>query len=177
MRLHAALAVPDKYGRGQHRHEQTAAEREANGEAGACVLCSGIRIARPQARSFWHVRSIRANKSGQSETAPNGAVSMPQLQSVKLSAVKRDVSEELVPACNCPDSLHNPSHPSLACWPAATACLYLVCPSARFRSQSCTVQCLGTELMVAPVLGPLVGGGGSGVGGGGGGNTAMLQCV
>ena len=38
------LAVPDEYGRGQHRHEQAAAEREPNREARAGI---GI-IASPQ---------------------------------------------------------------------------------------------------------------------------------
>ena len=52
------LAVPDEYGRGQHRHEQAAAEREANGEAGDGVPCSGMRrrehwrAGRPPARWF-----------------------------------------------------------------------------------------------------------------------------
>ena len=77
------LAVPDKYGRGQHRHEQAAAEREANGEAGAGVLCSGIRIAASpqllarslhQGQKVWAVRDGHERGSGDATVAIREAV-------------------------------------------------------------------------------------------------------
>ena len=58
------LAVPDEYGRGQHRHEQAAAEREANGEAGAGVPCSGMRR-----RELWRAGRRVEKKTGAAVTA------------------------------------------------------------------------------------------------------------
>ena len=41
-RLRAALAVPHKHGRGQHRNEQAATKREPNREAGAGIRIYGV---------------------------------------------------------------------------------------------------------------------------------------
>ena len=62
-RLHAALAVPDKYGRGQHGDEQASAKRKANREAGAGVLgCH--RVARSPYANAWGGQRRRWGRRG-----------------------------------------------------------------------------------------------------------------